>query len=82
MTDTTALSCRSRRRCSQLRRVPLFEGLDPEDLQRIAATAVERRFDAGRVLVREGEAGDELFVLLEGRVRVVHRRRPTGRCAT
>ena len=31
-----------------LRRVPLFEGLDPEDLQRIAATAVERTYAAGR----------------------------------
>ena len=31
-----------------LRRVPLFEGLDPEDLQRIAASAVERSYFAGR----------------------------------
>ena len=31
-----------------LRRVPLFEGLDPEDLQRVAMTAVERRLPGGR----------------------------------
>jgi len=55
----------------QLRRVPLFERLSPEDLQRIAAVASERWFDEGAALVREGEVGDELFVLLEGRVRVV-----------
>ncbi len=53
-----------------LRRVPLFEGLDPEDLQRIAATAVERRFEPGDVLMREGDDGDELVVLLEGGVQV------------
>ena len=53
-----------------LRRVSLFEGLDPEDLQRIAATAVERRFEPGDVLMREGDEGDELIVLLEGSVRV------------
>ena len=57
----------------QLRRVPLFEMLSPEDLQRIASVAVERWFDEGAELVREGEPGDELFVIVEGRVRVVHR---------
>jgi len=57
----------------QLRRVPLFQQLSPEDLQRIASVATERWFDEGAALVREGEAGDELFVIVEGRVRVVHR---------
>lgn len=56
----------------QLRRVPLFAQLSPEDLQRIAAVASERWFEEGAALVREGEVGDELFVVLEGRVRVVH----------
>jgi HEAT repeat protein/ATP/ADP translocase len=57
----------------QLRRVPLFERLSPEDLQRIASVASERWFEEGAALVREGEVGDELFVILDGRVRVVHR---------
>jgi hypothetical protein len=57
----------------QLRRVPLFQQLSPEDLQRVASVATERWFDDGAELVREGEAGDELFVILEGRVRVIHR---------
>jgi hypothetical protein len=57
----------------QLRRVPLFERLSPEDLQRIASVATERWFDEDAALVREGEAGDELFVILAGRVRVIHR---------
>ena len=54
-----------------LRRVPLFEGLDPEDLQRIAATSVERTYADGEALMREGEVGDELVVLVAGSVRVV-----------
>ncbi len=54
-----------------LRRVPLFEGLDPEDLQRIATTCLERVYAAGAALVREGELGDELIVIVEGSVRVV-----------
>ena len=60
-----------------LRRVPLFEGLDPEDLQRIAATCLERTYPAGAALVREGEIGDELIVIVEGGVRVV-RAEPDG----
>jgi hypothetical protein len=54
-----------------LRRVPLFAELVPEDLQRLAATATERVYAAGEALVREGDVGDELFVIVEGRVRVV-----------
>lgn len=54
-----------------LRRVPLFMELAPEDLQRVAATAVERVYPAGEPLVREGDIGDELVVILEGAVRVV-----------
>ena len=57
-------------RMLELRRVPLFGRLDPEDLQRVAGVADERDFAAGQVIVAEGEVGDELFVLLEGTVRV------------
>ncbi len=55
-----------------LRRVPLFEGLDPEDLQRIATTCMERHYADGEVLMREGDLGDELVVIISGSVRVVH----------
>ncbi len=60
-----------------LRRVSLFEGLDPEDLQRVAATAVERSYAPGDVLMAEGDLGDELIVLTEGSVRV-ERTEPDG----
>jgi HEAT repeat protein/ATP/ADP translocase len=55
-----------------LRRVPIFGQLAPEDLQRIAATATERLYPPHEPLVREGELGDELIVIVEGDVRVVH----------
>ncbi len=60
-----------------LRRVPLFEGLEPEDLQRIAAVAVEHVYPAEEALVREGEFGDDLVIIVEGSVRVV-RAEPDG----
>jgi hypothetical protein len=54
-----------------LRRVPLFQELEPEDLQRIASTCLERVYPAEAELMREGDLGDELVVLLDGSVRVV-----------
>jgi CRP-like cAMP-binding protein len=54
-----------------LRRVALFSELAPEDLQRIAASTSERIYAPGEALVRQGEPGDELIVIVEGSVRVV-----------
>jgi hypothetical protein len=53
-----------------LRRVPLFSELDPEDLQRIAVSAAERLYPAGEPLVREGDVGDELIVIVSGTVSI------------
>jgi hypothetical protein len=54
-----------------LRQVPLFASLEPEDLQQIAEWCTERRYEEGDVLVREGDLGDEMLVVVEGRGRVV-----------
>jgi len=54
-----------------LRQVPLFASLEPEDLQQIAEWCVERRYEDGDALVREGEIGDEMLVVVEGSGRVV-----------
>jgi len=61
----------------RLRAVPLFERLAPEDLERIAEVATERWFEPDEALVREGDLGDELFVIVEGRV-AVSRLEPDG----
>jgi HEAT repeat protein len=61
----------------RLRRVPLFARLSPEDLQRVAMVATERVFEPDATIVREGDDGDELYVILEGRV-VVTRLEPDG----
>ena len=53
-----------------LREVPIFRLLEPEDLERIADLARERLDHVGEYLCREGELGDELFVLVEGEVEV------------
>lgn len=53
-----------------LRQVPLFAQLEPEDLQQLAEISTERMYEPEDVLVREGDLGDELFVIVEGAVRV------------
>lgn len=57
-----------------LRHVPLFASLAPEDLQRVAAGAIEQTWEQDEVLMTEGDIGDELVVIVQGRVNVVHRR--------
>jgi len=54
-----------------LRHVPLFADLPPSDLKQIAAVAGEQLYEDGAFIAREGEAGNELLVIVEGEVRVV-----------
>ena len=53
-----------------LSRVPLFSGLSAKDLQAIASTAEERSAGTGEVLTREGDPGDEFFVISDGSVAI------------
>jgi CRP/FNR family transcriptional regulator, cyclic AMP receptor protein len=54
----------------KLRRVPLFAGLGGRELERLGMLTDEVNIPAGRVLMRQGDRGDELFVLLRGAARV------------
>jgi HEAT repeat protein len=54
-----------------LRHVPLFADLPPSDLKQIAAVAGEQLYEDGAFIAREGEAGNELLVIVDGEVRVV-----------
>jgi HEAT repeat protein len=53
--------------------VPLFAALSSEDLKQIADIAREQWHDDGAAICREGEEGDELFVLAAGQVQVTKR---------
>lgn len=55
---------------SILKRVALFEGLTQSQLRRIATIALPRGYEAGTCLFREGETGREMFIILEGKVRI------------
>jgi CRP-like cAMP-binding protein len=59
--------------------VPLFSGLGRRDLHRLAAEADELKFGPGETVVREGDPGETLFVVLEGEGKVVRGTRLVGR---
>jgi CRP-like cAMP-binding protein len=53
-----------------LAEVPLFAALNGRHLRRVAGIARIRRFHDGAVLMRAGESGDAMYVLLDGRATV------------
>ncbi|RMG16906.1 MAG: cyclic nucleotide-binding domain-containing protein [Deltaproteobacteria bacterium] len=53
-----------------LKSIELFEQIPGEDLAQIALITEELTLDAGEVVFEEGEMGDALFLLIEGRVSV------------
>ncbi|MEX2254564.1 MAG: cyclic nucleotide-binding domain-containing protein [Acidimicrobiia bacterium] len=50
--------------------VPLFSACSKKDLQAVAKRAEDVQVDAGKVIVSEGSAGAEFFVILEGQATV------------
>jgi len=54
-----------------LKGVGIFADLDPDDLGDLAAVAEERTYADGECLGRQGEPGNELFVIATGSVEVV-----------
>jgi CRP-like cAMP-binding protein len=54
-----------------LARVPLFEGISGDSLQRLADAAGEQDFAAGDFIVRQGQVGTGLYVILDGEASVV-----------
>src|SRR3954466_15579342 len=54
-----------------LARVPAFETLAPEDLERVAEVAVPRRFEPRQVVFREGDDSDTCYVVRTGHARAV-----------
>ncbi|MFN8422294.1 MAG: cyclic nucleotide-binding domain-containing protein [Anaerolineae bacterium] len=53
-----------------LKSVPLFHDIPADRLARVAQIAEATRRAAGEAIVREGEAGDALYIVVDGRIRV------------
>jgi CRP/FNR family cyclic AMP-dependent transcriptional regulator len=49
---------------------PLFRGLPPATLERMAALATQRGYRRGEIVFSAGDAGDVLFGVVSGRIRI------------
>jgi ATP-binding cassette subfamily B protein len=54
----------------RLKRYPVFEGLDPEILQKISGMFVTESYPAKRVVVRQGTRGNRFYLIARGQVSV------------
>ena len=53
-----------------LKRVPLFAGLDTQELDAVGVTATELDYEPGHVLMHEGARAHEMYVIVTGSVEV------------
>lgn len=53
-----------------LRRVPLFDALGSSEIEALAELAFTRRFNKGQLIILAAEAGDSLFIIRTGQVKV------------
>lgn len=61
-----------------LKRAPLFEGLDRHELEELAKRTDDLDFAAGKVLCKQGEAGSDFFVIMDGEVEVTRDGQPVA----
>ena len=57
-------------RIEQLSRIDLFKGLKAAALKMIASVAVEESHTVGTKVFQHGDAGDKLYLILDGKVRI------------
>ncbi len=58
----------------KLRAARLFAEFTSEELENLIDLVETQRIDAGECVVRQDEAGDAMFVIVAGKVKVVHRK--------
>ncbi len=56
-----------------LKKVPLFRGLSDSHLKRIARRVREREFTEGDAVLKQGELGIGLFVIVDGDAKVIRK---------
>ncbi|MGQ9653287.1 MAG: cyclic nucleotide-binding domain-containing protein [Thermodesulfobacteriota bacterium] len=61
---------RSARLSEAISRVPIFSDLDKEGLELVLTAARLVVFDRGKTIIRQGDRGKSLFIILDGKVRV------------
>lgn len=62
-----------------LGKVPLFSGVDEEELRLVARAGKSVEFERGKTILKEGEPGLTFFLILEGRIEVRKKGKPVAR---
>ncbi len=65
--------------CEFLRPIDLFKTLTPRQLTDVAEHMTKRHFAAGETIIREGELGEEFFLISDGEVEVIRADREVAR---
>ncbi|OXS58904.1 hypothetical protein B1A99_13165 [Cohnella sp. CIP 111063] len=55
----------------RLSKLPFFDGIDPERLRELAVLFATETFHEGDAVVREGDPGDKLYLIVRGRFEIV-----------
>ncbi len=58
-----------------LQRVPLFQNLNPRQIEMLTKRVVEREFPAGATIVTQGQGGEGLFIVALGKAEAIRERR-------
>jgi CRP/FNR family transcriptional regulator, cyclic AMP receptor protein len=61
-----------------LKRVPLFEDLSKKELGELAKVSEDLEVPAGEVLCKEGDTGQEFFVIVDGKTEITSKGKPVA----
>ena len=56
---------------SQLQNIPLFSGLDDNELDEIVAITSKRSYPKNNIIINEGDETDSLYLIISGKVKVI-----------
>ena len=56
--------------CEFLTRCPLFAGMSPETLAQVGDKVLLEKYDAGAVIIRQGDTGDKFYIIRNGQAEV------------
>lgn len=59
-----------KKNAAYLQKVPFFQGLSEKELEMVSAVMIERLYPKGEILFFEGDPGEALFVIKNGRVKI------------
>ena len=62
-----------KRRIDLLEGIAIFDAMSPAEIGQVAAQSAERVYAAGEPIIREGDSGESLFLVIDGRVEVTAR---------